>query len=168
MVCFPLWIHYCHFNRLHKITISSANMFSGWNIYTSFNPPLRTSKTPQSSNFINLPSSNSMLTSHQLFYFIPSAFQSLQTISAPFISSQTLFYSLPSHFPPFSHPSQVLPFPPFKDHHEIQSQAENTHLNDFDEFFTELDSFRIFIFNDAAVEHLSWYLQNERHGFHSE
>ncbi|OAT07869.1 hypothetical protein BDBG_16903 [Blastomyces gilchristii SLH14081] len=107
-----------------------------------------------------------MPASHQPPYSILSASQSLQTVPASFISSQTLSHSLPSHSSLFSHSSQVPSFPSFKDHHEVQSRAENTCLNDFNEFFTGLDSLHVLIPSDAAVEHSSQYLQNERHGSH--
>ncbi|EDN10519.1 predicted protein [Histoplasma mississippiense (nom. inval.)] len=107
-----------------------------------------------------------MPASHQPPYPIPSASQSLQTVPAPSISPQTLSHPLPPRPPPSSRPSQVPPFPPFKDHHEVQSRAGDTRLNDFDEFFAGLDSLRVPIPSDAAVERSSRYLQDERHGSH--
>ncbi|EDN11071.1 predicted protein [Histoplasma mississippiense (nom. inval.)] len=107
-----------------------------------------------------------MPASHQPPYPIPSASQSLHTAPAPSISPQTLSHPLPPRPPPSSRPLQVPPSPPFKDQHEVQSRAGDTRPNDFDEFFAGLDSLRVPIPSDAAVERSSRYLQDERHGSH--
>ncbi|OJD20976.1 hypothetical protein ACJ73_07689, partial [Blastomyces percursus] len=86
------------------------------------------------------------------------------------ISPQTLSHPLPPRPPPSSHLAHVPSSPPFKDHHEVQSRAEDTHPNDFDEFLAGLDALKpslcILIPSDADVERSSRCLNDERDGSH--
>ncbi|OJD20814.1 hypothetical protein ACJ73_07851 [Blastomyces percursus] len=138
-------------------------MYSDWNVYTLSNPPLRAPKTPQPSNPANLPPLRPVPANHQPQPPYPILFtcKSLQAVPAPSISPQTLSHPLPPRPPPSSHLAHVPSSPPFKDHHEIQSRAEDTHPNDFDEFLAGLDaadlkpSLCVPIPSDADVERSS-------------
>ncbi|OJD16918.1 hypothetical protein AJ78_02955 [Emergomyces pasteurianus Ep9510] len=151
-------------------------MCSDWNVYTLFNPSLRAVKTPQPSNPANLPLSRPLPASHQPqpqpHFSILSTCNSLQTVSASFISPQTLSHSLLSRSLTSSCLLHVPSYPLFKDHHEVLSRAEDTHLNDFDEFLAGLDaadlnsSLCVLILSDADVERSSQCLNDETHGSH--
>ncbi|OJD13193.1 hypothetical protein AJ78_06311 [Emergomyces pasteurianus Ep9510] len=161
-------------------------MYSDWNVYTLFNPSLRAAKPPWPSSPVNLPPSRPVPASHQPqpqpqpppqpqpHCPILSTCNYLQTAPAPSISPQTLFYSLPPcpSPSPFSRLPHVPSFPPFKDSHEVQFRAEDTGLNDFDEFLAGLDvadlnpSLCVPIPCDADVGRSSRCLNDERHVFH--
>ncbi|OJD11669.1 hypothetical protein AJ78_07605 [Emergomyces pasteurianus Ep9510] len=140
-------------------------MCSDWNVYTLFNPSLRAVKTPRPSNSANLPLSRPVPANHQPqpqpHFLILSTCKSLQTVPAPSISPQTLVHPLSPRPPPSSRFSYVPSYPHFQDHHEVQPRAEDTHLNDFDEFLAGLDaadlnsSLCVPILGDADVERSS-------------